>query len=191
MKLAPEFFFSEFLISKNLLQSQLSIIDTPVTDQQKAIVSGKVDAVAAIDPTAYNIKIALGEKGIDWPAQETQDVSWLVISTDQYLKMHSEAAQRFLKSLLLAENFVKGNPEKSKEIMENRFAFSQNFIKQNWPKHKFNVILSQFLITILENEARWTIQNKLTINTKIPNYLNFIYFDALTKIKPEAVTIIH
>ncbi|GAG04257.1 unnamed protein product, partial [marine sediment metagenome] len=30
----------------------------------------------------------------------------------------------------------------------------------------------------------------LTEATKVPNYLNFIYLDALEEVKPEAVTII-
>ena len=125
------------------------------------------------------------------PSFALMDFYWLVVSSDQFLKIHPGAAQRFLKSLLLAENFVKTNPVKSQQIIENRFSISQKFFKQNWPKHKFSVTLSQALLVTMEGEARWAITNKSTNKTIVPNYLNFIYFDALTKIKPEAVGIIH
>jgi hypothetical protein len=34
-------------------------------------------------------------------------------------------------------------------------------------------------------------KNNLTDATKVPNYLDYIYFDALEEVKPEVVTIIH
>jgi NitT/TauT family transport system substrate-binding protein len=42
-----------------------------------------------------------------------------------------------------------------------------------------------------EDQARWRIKNNLTDKKDVPNYLNFIYLDALEGVKPEAVTIIH
>ena len=39
------------------------------------------------------------------------------------------------------------------------------------------VVPDQAILTILENEARWAIRNKLTDGKKVPNYLNFIYLD--------------
>ena len=43
----------------------------------------------------------------------------------------------------------------------------------------------------MKDEARWAIQNKVSQARKTPNFLNNIYMDALKKIRPEAVTIIH
>jgi hypothetical protein len=47
------------------------------------------------------------------------------------------------------------------------------------------------LLITLEDEARWAIKNNLTSATEVPNYLDYIYFDALDEVKPEAVGIIH
>ena len=41
-----------------------------------------------------------------------------------------------------------------------------------------------------QDEARWRIENKLTDQTMVPNYLDFIYIDALQAVKPEGVTLI-
>jgi hypothetical protein len=43
----------------------------------------------------------------------------------------------------------------------------------------------------MEDQARWAIQHKVSQTQKTPNFLNSIYMDALKKIRPEAVTIIH
>jgi NitT/TauT family transport system substrate-binding protein len=191
LKLAPEFFFNQFLISNNILPNQVKIIDTSVANEQDAIVSGKVDAVSAPNPTAYNIANALGTNSISWPAQGNQDFSWFVISNDQFIKNNPEAVQRFLASLLTAENFTKTNPEESKQIIEKKFTFEKKYFDQIWPRHQFSLTLYQSSMITMEDEARWVIANKLTTQTVIPDYLNFIDFDALTKIKPESVTVIY
>ncbi len=47
------------------------------------------------------------------------------------------------------------------------------------------------MIIVMEDQARWNIQHGLTNTTEVTNYLDYIYFDALDEVKPEAVTIIH
>jgi NitT/TauT family transport system substrate-binding protein len=42
----------------------------------------------------------------------------------------------------------------------------------------------------MEDEARWAIVNKLTSKTKVPNYLDFVYMDALEEVASDRVTII-
>jgi NitT/TauT family transport system substrate-binding protein len=59
-----------------------------------------------------------------------------------------------------------------------------------WNEFIFELFLDQAILTILENEARWAIRNKLTDGKKVPNYLNFIYFDTLEAVKPKGVNII-
>jgi NitT/TauT family transport system substrate-binding protein len=46
------------------------------------------------------------------------------------------------------------------------------------------------MLILLEDQARWRIEQGLTDATEVPNYLSFIYLDALEEVKPEAVTII-
>ncbi len=43
----------------------------------------------------------------------------------------------------------------------------------------------------MEREAKWAIRNKLVERREMPNYLDFFYFKALDKVKPEAVSIVH
>ena len=50
--------------------------------------------------------------------------------------------------------------------------------------------LDQSLILALEDESRWAIKRGLVREMNIPNYLDFIYLDGLTSVKPEAVRIL-
>ncbi len=42
----------------------------------------------------------------------------------------------------------------------------------------------------MEDEGRWMINNNLTPEKQIPNFLDYIFMDGLKAIKPEAVNII-
>ena len=190
-KTAAEFFLGNFLITNNILANQISAVNMLMVDEPDAIANGKVDAVITNDPYVYDSKNALGENGIDWPAQGEQDVFWIVVGNEQFLKNHPKTTERFIVSLLSAENFIKANSEKSRQIVKEKFALSQNYIEQNWPKHDFKLDFPQSLLVIIEDEARWAIDNKITNKTEIPDYLNFLYLDALEKINPEAMTVIH
>jgi NitT/TauT family transport system substrate-binding protein len=46
-------------------------------------------------------------------------------------------------------------------------------------------------VVALEGEARWMINNNLTNETGVPNFLDYIYIDGLMSIKPDSVNIIH
>ncbi len=57
-------------------------------------------------------------------------------------------------------------------------------------KQEFAVILSQAMLITFDDQARWSIEHGLTDALDIPNYLDYIYMDALDEVKPEANTII-
>ena len=42
----------------------------------------------------------------------------------------------------------------------------------------------------MEDEARWMTNDGLTTEKQVPNFLDYIYDDALKAVKPEAVNII-
>ena len=83
------------------------------------------------------------------------------------------------------------NPErwKQKKIAE-RLQLDEIYLDSTWVKCTFSVTLEQQLLLVMEEQARWMIENRLTGRTTVPNYLNFIYPDALETVKPKSVTII-
>ena len=64
-------------------------------------------------------------------------------------------------------------------------------IISTWSKTRFRVRLDQDLLTLMEDEARWAIQNKLVEAEKVPNYLNSFYLEGLEKLRPDAVSVVH
>jgi NitT/TauT family transport system substrate-binding protein len=70
-----------------------------------------------------------------------------------------------------------------------RFGYTESYVNSILPRLALTVTLPQALLVVMEDEARWSIKNSLTDRKEVPNYLNFIYFDGLMAVKPDAVTI--
>jgi hypothetical protein len=54
----------------------------------------------------------------------------------------------------------------------------------------FELFLDQGLLLVMEDQARWMIQNRLTEQTKVPNYLDYIDPGPLLKADPKAVRLV-
>lgn len=190
-KSVGEYFLGRFLTLNGMALSDVNIIDLSPLEMTDQINKGQIDAVATFDPYAYDNQKKLGDKAITWSAQGDQDTYALLYSTDEFIKNHPQIIERYLRSLKQAEQYDNGHETEVKNLATSTFHYDDSYIQYIWPKITFSLVLNQELILALENQARWAIQNKLIGSPKVPNYLNFIYFDGLVKVKPEAVTIIH
>ena len=185
----------EFLLGRLLSFNQLSlqdidIIDLPPPAIVEALINSEIDAALTWGQNIFQIKKRLGPKAVSWPAQGDQDIYFILISKDKWIMSHSSAAERFLKALVEAEEYVKTNPVKTQNFVQQKFNYEASYLQAVWPKHNFNIRLPQAMIIAMEDQARWRIDNKLTDKTKVPNYLDYIYFDGIMAAKPQAITII-
>jgi NitT/TauT family transport system substrate-binding protein len=153
--------------------------------------AGDIDAVTIISPFTKDLKHLLGKNAIAWSAQPQRSVYSVSYTNSNFTKKHPEVITRYLTSLIEAEQFVKSQNIQAKNIMQQELQLSTPDIQDLWPKFSFAITLPQELLITMEDEARWMIENKLVSTTKIPNYLDFIYFKGLESVKPETITMIH
>ena len=187
-KSGAEFQLGVFLTANYLSYQDLEIVDLRPPAIEKAILNGEIDAAFTWDPYSYNIKKELGDNAISWPGGK--EFYFVLIAKDDWIKKKPAAVERFIKSILEAEDYIKENPEQAKEFARKRFDYESDYLDHSWPKQKFVVGLEQAMLILFEGQARWIIENKLTDKTKVPNYLDFIYRDALEEVRPGDVTII-
>ncbi|MDP3726106.1 MAG: NrtA/SsuA/CpmA family ABC transporter substrate-binding protein [bacterium] len=190
-KSVSEFFLGTFLTFNHLYLADVEVIDVQPKDMADALLRGDVDAVSTWQPNVFNMKQQLGNKVINWSAQSGQKYNMLFLTKEKFIKDHPEAIKRFIQSVIQAEEFVQEHNEQAKDFIAKKYSYSAPYMEDAWKGHNFTIKLSHDLILLMEGQARWRIENKLTDKTVVPNYLNYIYFDALEAVKPEAVTIVH
>ncbi len=184
-----EFLLGVFLTFNGISLQDVELVDLRPPEIVEDILNGDIDAAFTWDPNVYNIKEELGDDNVvSWSAG--QDFYFVLITKEDWIENNPAAAERFMKSVLEAEDYIKDNSEEAKEFVKNRFDYESDYIDYSWPKQEFVVALGQAMLITFEDQARWAINENLTDAIEVPNYLGYIYIDALEEVKPEVVTII-
>jgi NitT/TauT family transport system substrate-binding protein len=188
-KSGAEFQFGVFLILNGFSLQDIEIVDLKPPEMMDAISNDEVDAVFVWDPYVYDIKKELGDNAVS--LYEVDEFYFVLLTKKSWIENNPEAAKRFLKSVIEAETYIKDNSVAAKKFVKDRFEYESDYIDYSWPKQEFIVTLEQAMLISFEDIARWRIKNNLTNKTEVPNYLNYIYTDALHEVKPEVCTIVH
>jgi len=182
------YFLGRFLTLNSINIDEVTIVDlkTPA-EWVNAVVNGSIDAVATAQPYANSAKDGLGANAVVWSINSNQPQFTQIIATAQWINEHPELCERFLRALYQAEEYTINNPSQAKMTIKQQMNFSDAYIETVWAQNQYSLSLDQSLILAMESEARWLINNNLTNQTTIPDFLNYVYIDGLVAVKPEAV----
>jgi len=189
-KSAGEFFLGTFLVFHGLSLQDIEVVDLKPSEIVDAVVNGDIDAGFTWEPNIFEVKSRLGANVISWPGQSGQDFYFILLTKERFIEENPQVVERFLQALIQAEEFTKENEAEVKKLFETKFNYESSYIDYGWEKNDLTVILPQALIIAMEDQARWRIKQGLTDATEVPNYLDYIYMDALEEVKPEAIGII-
>lgn len=189
-KSVGEFFLGRFLILHGLELDDVTLVDLPPAEIITQLQAGTLDAAITFNPPAYTAKKLLGDTIISWPAQGTQRNFALAYSTNTVITAHPDLITRYLRALFEAEQFLKNHDAEARTILVEVMRYDPAYVDHVWPDFSFTLGLDQSLLITMEDQAQFAINNHLTTETRVPNYLSHIYFDALNSIQPERISII-
>lgn len=181
-----EFFLYHYLIFNNIPASSIQVINLKPMEMVKAMADWKIDAAICWPPYTTEMAKRLGANGIRWPAQSGQEYYQVLFAKEAFLKKQTKAMKQFMVALSEAERFMAKYPDRAQFILRQRLK-----VETEWSRYRFELQLSQDLLVLMEREAKWAIRNNLVEKKEMPNYLDFFYFDALDKVKPQGVSIVH
>lgn len=187
------FFLGLFLTYSGMKLSDIEIIYIEASGLPQALTDGTVDAISTWEPHILNAKKLLGENAILIQPPGGASIfreDFYFVPNRNFMENNAETLKRFLKAIETAEAFIKENKEEAIHIVSQRLKIDKELVISVWEDFEFQLLLDQSILVVLEDEARWAIKNKLTDKTEVPNYVDYIYPDALESVKPEAVTII-
>jgi ABC-type nitrate/sulfonate/bicarbonate transport system substrate-binding protein len=99
-----EFFMGRFLTFNDLGLGDVEFLNLQPSDQEEALLTGRVDAVVVPEYWANKIEQRLGDKIISWPAQGGQKFYWLLMSTDDLPKPGPISYNECLKRCIRQKN---------------------------------------------------------------------------------------
>lgn len=186
-----QFYLGRFLELNNMTFEDITFVDLKSPEEwRQAIADGDVDAVVLAQPEASVVEGMLGGNATFFSVQESQPVYSLAISTNEWIAQNPDSVEAFLAALADAEEFVAAKPAETRTIIQERLDLDSGYMDLVETQNQFAVSLDQSLITAMEDEARWMIQNGITSEEGVPDFSNFVHTDGLERVKPEAVNII-
>jgi ABC-type nitrate/sulfonate/bicarbonate transport system substrate-binding protein len=178
-----------FLIFNNIPASDVEVINFKPSELPNALYKGDIDAMIIWEPHGSTATNLLGSKSVKIPISDiyTTTINYLVMK--DFAKENPEILVRFLRAVDQAIDFINNNKQKSLEVATDILNLNKEESGARWDDLDFELSIGQAWIINMENEARWAIAKGLTDSTEIPNYLNYIYFDALEAVNPDIMTI--
>jgi len=185
----------DFILSTMLARSKISPDDVKLVPLAPEVMvdtlaAGTVDAVASWEPWLIRAQKSLGENGVEFRIDSGFVLNFSLAGNPEWIRDHPDKVQRLLRALLRAKTFADEKRSEAQAIVVNAEHIDPTTFNTAGTRYRFVVQLSQGLLILQEDMARWAIQNRLTEQTTVPNFFNIVDTTALTVVNPEAVTIV-
>ncbi len=159
------------LKEKNIDPSLVTVVDVTPQNMASALEHGDVDAIFSWEPVSSKIISGFGSKVSFFnPTQ----VRWTLFSVvSEKFSKNAEGQKRVLRALLKAEEFIKANPVKAREIIAKETSLDVATLEKVWPV--WNFTLTEFTEQpVLSDQSKWAIETNLVNKTSIPDFDSFV-----------------
>ncbi len=185
-----EYFLDTVLLLNQIPRNQIIPVDLKPAQMYESLISGEVDAIATWNPQMTKARKELGDQGSTFYADGLYSPYFLITGRQDYINANPDIAKMVVKSLVNASEFIRVNQAESRKIVAKYLKMDRSLLDDLTATYNFRISLDQAFLKTLENQSKWAINTKLTDQTSVPNYLEYIYIDALDSVQPEGVTII-
>ena len=187
---SSHFFLAEFLADYELLMTDVEIFHFKTVDLPNALKDKKVDAISVWQPYTHIAEQLLSANVLRLPNSEIYRTTFNFATMKSYAQDHKGVLERFTKALIRSSEFIQTHREESQRIIAEALKIEKETVITLWDGYNFKISLDQALLVSWDSIGRWSIDNNFTDKKKIPNYLNYIYLDALDTVQPDLISII-
>jgi ABC-type nitrate/sulfonate/bicarbonate transport system substrate-binding protein len=185
-----EFYLGRFLDLHGLNIRNVTLVNAGPPGHIEAIVNGSIDATMGNIVNLDQISARLGNNSITWPAQSSQPGYVVLVGRNEWIASHPDGVEKLLRALGQAEEYIVAHPAEAKAIVQKRLNYTDAYMDEIWQYYQFTLSLDRSLITVMNDEGQWMINNNLTNATTLPDFYNYVYTKGLKEVKPEAMNII-
>ncbi len=186
---ASEFFLSTYLLIFGISINEVELVSLHPDQMPEALHTDKVDVISVWEPFAYKAAHKGPQPTYTLPSKGLYNLSFNLVTLKPHITDHQQTHVRLLKALKRATLFIANHPQEAQEIVVAHLNLDPAFIHATWNDYIFKLSLSNSLISTLENEASWAIENGVVSSTQHPNFRKLIDASALSAADPGATLI--
>jgi ABC-type nitrate/sulfonate/bicarbonate transport system substrate-binding protein len=174
---------SEFFIDNTLIlhSKSLDFIDRVYMEASElvpALLAGKVDIISAWEPLGYQVsQLATGPIQV-LSTKGLYSLSFNLITKKNLAKKNAEANARILQALSEAIDLINAAPEQYQQDVSQLLQVSQSELSYSWRDYVFRLSLGNSLVSNLQTQARWALQNRLVPGDVTVDFRNVIHTQA-------------
>ncbi|WP_275668596.1 ABC transporter substrate-binding protein [Hwanghaeella grinnelliae] len=184
-----EFFLGKTLDLHGTSLEAVQIEDIPATDLPNAVADGKVDAIVSWEPYATEAQGLLGDDAMFADLQSEQPYYFTLSASQKTLIENQETIERFLQALIDAAEWAQRNETEAMKLLGRVLNLNLDDLERFWSGHVMEVAITQDLLFLMEQEARWRVERGLSAGG-IPNYLERLETGPLERVAPHHVGVI-
>ena len=188
---ASHYFLDSLLLLNGIDPRSVELVALQPDEMAAAVQSGKVAAVAAWEPFAFDTMRALKGEATVLKHAGAYFLSFNLVAHRRLAGARDVELAKLLRAVARAEDFIANRPQDAQAILRNRLGVDQEFIDWVWPGLRFQLTLDQSLIKTLESQAHWAIREGHVTGKTVPNYLRYVHTLPLREVGANAVSLPH
>jgi NitT/TauT family transport system substrate-binding protein len=167
----------------------VNLVDYPDANIVQALLEGDVDAVVTWAPHALVLINELGNNASVFSDRDLYSMTWNIVGIRDHIERDPGMSAAFLRAIVRSETFIKEHKQRAYQITSEYLGTDSLIYEGVWDDYSFATSLDEGLILMMEEQARWMVEEGLTQGQDLPNFQMHVYTSALRSVKPEAVTI--
>ncbi|MFZ5775462.1 MAG: ABC transporter substrate-binding protein [Thermodesulfobacteriota bacterium] len=184
-------FFADMLLSKNGIPSSEvtwvfrdgeALFDLLTSDGADAIASVSYPAIVLARKLGSDKAVAFGDAGLAFN-------NMLLVSKQETLARRPEAADRLLRALLQAEEYLAAHPDKLPRLLFPDQKINDLDARLMASDYHFKIGLPVVLLRAMEEFSRWSMENGFSKPKANTNFSELIDAAPLRRVAPETVAI--
>lgn len=186
-----EYFLYAFHTVEGIPDSDITLAGMPPEATAKALLAGRVDAVAVWNPFFHALQKSLGDGGVSFYGEHVYTYTFNLAAKRDFAAAHPLHITALLRALLKAESLIHREPAKAHEIVAGFTHWDKRLLDDLWGGYSFRLSLDQALLVSMENQARWALDTGLVPPQALPNFFSVMYLDGLQAVAPGRITVAH
>lgn len=169
-----EYLWWLFSLYHRLDTSRVTMVDIPVADQPKALMTGEVDALITWEPWTSRLAQRAGGEIRALSGSELYSANWVLVSTRATASKHADTVQRILQAYQDAIEFIDTHSDQALARYAEAVDLSLEFALWDSRLPHFGLNLDWSLLFELQQMVQWAEQAGGREGLEAPNILSWI-----------------
>ncbi len=166
---SSEFFLDSLLILNGLTSERITKVNYTPSRLVDALLNKEVNAISVWEPFGYELNIMLPEQVVQLQSRGVYNLSFNLI-TQEPIVLNQDAWSALLSALEQANLMLVSHPKSSQALVSEHLNVSFNQLSWSWPDYLFRLSLGNALLSNLQTQARWALEQGLVEQHSMPDF---------------------